>query len=31
MSIRVSFMAEYSLGPEPQIPIRRYMGITAIS
>jgi hypothetical protein len=31
MSIMVSFIAEYSLGPLPQIPIKRYIGITASS
>jgi len=31
MSISVSFIAEYSFGPDPQIPIKRYIGMTASS
>ena len=31
ISIRVSFIAEYSFGPVPQRPISRYIGSTAIS
>ena len=31
ISMSVSFMAEYSLWPEPQTPIKRYIGIRATS
>ena len=31
ISINVSFIAEYSFGPLPQMPINRYIGITANS
>ena len=31
INIKVNFIAAYSLGPEPHIPINKYIGITAIS
>jgi len=31
ISISASFMAFFSCAPDPQIPISRYFGITAIS
>ena len=31
ISIRVSFIAEYSLRPVPHTPIRRYIGMSATS
>ena len=31
ISIRVSFMAAYSLRPEPHTPMSKYIGINAIS
>ena len=31
INIKVNFIAEYSFGPDPQIPISKYIGITATS
>ena len=31
INIKVSFIAEYSFGPVPHIPINKYIGITATS